>query len=191
MDGDLNTKFFHRCATSRKRKNQIIGLFNEDGRWCSSDEDLEGTILSYYGNLFSSAQPSNIAETVNSLPCIISADMNEALTKQLTLEEIYLALKQMHPSKSPGLDGFSPIFYQRFWPLVWDDVVNAVRCFSESDTKMRQKHCTHVALIPKVKIPENMTQLRPISLCNVLYKIGSKALANRLKPLLQHFISPF
>lgn len=70
-------------------------------------------------------------------------------------------------------------------------MVGAVCCFLESDGKLQQLNCTHVALIPKVKIPKNMTQLRLISLCNVLYKIGSKVLANKIKPLLKQFISPF
>lgn len=117
--------------------------------------------------------------------------MNLELTKALSANEIYSALKQMHPSKAPGPDGFSPGFYQHFWPLVGDDVIGAVRCFLESDSKIQQLNNTHVTLIPKVKAPKNMSQLRPISLCNVLYKIGSKVLANRLKPLLHQFISPF
>ena len=97
---------------------------------------------------------------------------------------------QIRPSKAPGPDGFSPGFFQRFWNLVGDDVVKAILCFLKSDMKLQSLNRTHVVLIPKVKNPQSMSQLRPISLCNVLYKIGSKALANRLKPLLQQFISP-
>jgi hypothetical protein len=36
---------------------------------------------------------------------------------------------------------------------------------------------TTVILIPKVDCPESITQYRPISLCNVIYKIISKMLA--------------
>ena len=49
---------------------------------------------------------------------------------------------------------------------------------------------THVALIPKVKRPTSVTEFRPISLCNVLYKIISKVLANRLKLILPQIIAP-
>lgn len=47
---------------------------------------------------------------------------------------------------------------------------------------------TNVALIPKTKNPSKMIDLRPISLCNVSYKLISKVLANRLKVILPDII---
>lgn len=44
-------------------------------------------------------------------------------------------------------------------------------------------------MVPKVKCPMNMTQLRPVSLCNVVYKILSKVLANRPCTVLPTIIS--
>lgn len=48
---------------------------------------------------------------------------------------------------------------------------------------------TLVCLIPKVKTPHTMADLRPISLCNVLMRILSKVLSNRLKPCIGSTVS--
>jgi hypothetical protein len=48
---------------------------------------------------------------------------------------------------------------------------------------------TSIVLIPKIDEPQGLKDYRPISLCNVLYKVISKCLVNRLRPLLGEVIS--
>ena len=49
-------------------------------------------------------------------------------------------------------------------------------------------HETHIVLIYKTKNPERVTDYRPISLCNVAYKLASKVVVNRLKMVLQDIV---
>lgn len=51
-------------------------------------------------------------------------------------------------------------------------------------------NATSIVLIPKIAKSTRLTHYRPISLCNVIYKVGSKCLVNRLRPLLDDLISP-
>ena len=68
--------------------------------------------------------------------------------------------------------------------MVGHDVTNAVLDYLNNGIMMPDINYTQIVLIPKIKSPEKMTNFRPISLCNVIYKIISKVIANRLKQIL-------
>lgn len=95
----------------------------------------------------------------------------------------------MHPDKSPGYDGLNPGFYQAYWSIVKDDVFTSCKSFLDTGELPNGINRTLVCLIPKVKQPQHMKDLRPISLCNVLFRILSKVMANRLKQCLPSLIS--
>jgi hypothetical protein len=91
----------------------------------------------------------------------------------------------MGPLKAPGPDGFPARFYQRHWETLRGDVVQAVRSFFADGTMPPGINDTAIVLIPKGNSPVEFKDFRPISLCNVIYKIISKCLVNRLRPFLE------
>ena len=71
-----------------------------------------------------------------------------------------------------------------------EDICQAILDTLESGILPPSLNLTNIALIPKIKNPTCVSEFRPISLCNVVYKIISKVLTNRLKKILAHIISP-
>ena len=116
--------------------------------------------------------------------------MQEYLSRDYSADEIKAALFQMGPTKAHGPDGMNALFYQKFWYIVGDDVITAMLDFLNSSLMLLEINYTHIVLIPKIKVPKKILDYRPISLYNVIYKIISKVLANRLKFILPYLISP-
>ena len=89
-----------------------------------------------------------------------------------------------------GPDGFAAGFYHNSWSTVGREVCEAVLNFLNSRIFYPAINHTFIALIPKKKTPTCVTDFRPINLCNVVYKLCEKVLANQLKVVLPHIISP-
>ena len=95
----------------------------------------------------------------------------------------------MAPLKALGPDGMPPLVYQHFWPTMQHDVTSAILSWLNSGILPKPINHTLITLVLKLDNPELVSDFRPISLCNVLYKIYSKVLANRLKKFLPSLIT--
>ncbi|XP_031097121.1 uncharacterized protein LOC116001379 [Ipomoea triloba] len=86
-------------------------------------------------------------------------------------------------------DGMNLGFYQHYWDVVGEDVSAFVLNCLHTCSFPADLNDTNVVLIPKKNIPESVADLKPIALCNVVYKVIAKMLANRMKHLLSGIIS--
>ena len=68
-------------------------------------------------------------------------------------EEVWKALIQMHPTKAPGPDDMSPMFYQQYWEIVGPEVIKCVLDSLNTGVLPCGINDTYICLIPKVKSP--------------------------------------
>jgi hypothetical protein len=187
--GDRNSKFFHTCANQKHRSSRISSIKDKNGELCTTKEGIEGAFVDYFNELFKSGENLVVDTCTEALDSRVTNAMNDKLLVVYTVEEISMALHQMPPLKSLGPDGFSSCFYQKNWATVHPEVCSAILHFLKTGVMDDSINNTHIALIPKTAKPSSVTKFRPISLCNVIYKLISKVLANRLKVVLpeNHF----
>lgn len=103
--------------------------------------------------------------------------------------EFFSNLFKASKTENPGSDGFPALFYQKFWKIVGKDISKLVLEILNNERDPSCLNHTFLALIPKVKCPEDFSQFRPISLCNVTMKIVTKTIANKLKLVFPDLIS--
>jgi hypothetical protein len=120
---------------------------------------------------------------------MISQEMNNDLCKEFTEEEISNTMFQIGPLKAPGPNGFPACFFQRNWEVLRKDVIAVVKNFFDTDVMPQGVNEMVIVLLPKKEDPEGLKDFKPISLCNVVYKVVSKCMVNRLCPLLHDIIS--
>ncbi|KAL5721690.1 hypothetical protein ACHQM5_005303 [Ranunculus cassubicifolius] len=185
-----NSRYFHLSTLGRRGRLNISRIKNNAGVWTEGEDNIKEIVVNHFKELFSTSEPEVKLHDLDIIPCVITDEDNNLLSRDVAIAEIKEALFSMDPHKAPGPDGFTPFFYQIFWDTIHLDLFKAIKSFMDSGHLLKEWNHTNIALIPKVTVPEAMGQFRPISLCNVSFRILSKVLANRIKPLLEKFISP-
>jgi len=131
----------------------------------------------------------DVSELQNLLPFRCSESDQELLTREVSAEEIQRVLFSMPKDKSPGPDGYTTEFYKATWATIGLEFILAVQSFFLKGFLPKGINSTILALIPKKLEAKEMKDYRPISCCNVIYKVISKIIANRLKVLLPEFVA--
>ncbi|KAG7585320.1 Reverse transcriptase domain [Arabidopsis thaliana x Arabidopsis arenosa] len=192
--GDQNTAFFHRMTQTHASKNAIKRLKTQAGVTITEISDIKSEAVSHFQQ-FLQARPANIEEVhddylADLLSFRCSATTAASLVREINAEEIKSVLFSMPSSKAPGPDGYPVEFYKSAWSIIGSDFIKAVQSFFIYGFMPRGVNATILSLIPKTTEPESIKDYRPIACCNMLYKVVSKILANRLKELLPSLIEP-
>ena len=163
-------------------------LKDDHDRWLSWDSGLQHLIVNCFKDLFS-LRSCNGEEIFSTAKRKVSDMQNYELLRLFEGYEIKDEIFSMHLDKSLGPDGMNLGFYQHFWDVVGEDITSTFLYYLNNHSIPFGLNLMSIVLIPKTKQPKRITDLKPITLFNVLYKIMAKAIANRLKHVLPSIIS--
>lgn len=187
--GDQNTKFFHAVTKNRRAQNRILSLIDGEGKEWYAEEDLGRVAEGHFRNLHSSEDMGITLPFWEEIPSIVTAAQNAKLMMSVTIEEIKEAVFDINPNKCPGPDGMTGHFFQQFWETMSSEITEMVTSFFTTGKLEEDINKTNICLIPKKLSAKSLDEFRPISLCNVAYKVVSKLLSKRLKKILPSIIT--
>ncbi|KAL0455531.1 UNVERIFIED_CONTAM: hypothetical protein Slati_0892300 [Sesamum latifolium] len=181
--GDQCTRVFFRRVAKRRAIKQIFQIQNE-GRM---------TITKHNERLLGGQRGSRFIDLCflrSWARYLLNEEDLAVLTKPVTAADVKMAFFEITEDKSPRPDGYSSGFFKAVWPIVGEEVTRAILDFFNNGKLLRQVNATLLVLIPKVQALTHVTDFGPISCCNVLYKVITKIIVQRLSSVLDRLISP-
>jgi hypothetical protein len=189
LEGDRNTKYFHRLAKIKSTTKSITSM--QIGETVVTDQStISEHIVDFYKKLFSTnsiLQESLLVEEV--IPSLVTNEINALLTMLPSHSKIKSAMFALNADSAPGPDGFGAYFYQHYWDIVHSDVISSVLEFFTTSWILPGFNSNIIALLPKVPEASSIDQYRPIAMANFKFKIISKIIADRLATIMPSLIS--
>ncbi|XP_019162015.1 PREDICTED: uncharacterized protein LOC109158583 [Ipomoea nil] len=190
QDGDKNTTFYHKATLIRRNRSRIT-MLKIDGEWISNPQIIKDHIANYFKCLFGRALDGSIETPTLMCGRSMSNRQSQYLNRYASLDEVRHAVFGMKQFGSPRPDGIQAAFYQQYWDTVGIPVTDFVNSCLSSGTIPVGMLEAYMTLIPKKDNPENAGDFRPITLLNVIFKIVSKVLVNRFRPIMKKLVGPF
>lgn len=192
VEGDRNIGFYHTSTLVYRRRNRISCMKDRAGNWIQGERKIAEFIRNGYFDLFTFSLRFNFWSTWD--PPFWHNCLNETEAENLIRlvfdENIVVGLWSLKAFKVPSPDGLHAWFFHRFWLLVGDSVQEEVKGIFASGKMPEYLNQTIITLVSKCINPESFNHYCPISLCNTIYKIVSKIIIARLRPLLPSLVSP-
>lgn len=189
LHGDGNKKVFHAAVKTSRARTMVTKLMDANGVAHRSEATKAQVAIHYFQDLFKSSNSEDYRDMLQGFSAKVTDRMNQSLTQTVTADEVKHAVFSIKGESAPGVDGMSGFFFQTYWDTVGEQLTKEVIGFFESGRMPTCWNYTHICLIPKKLNASLMSDLRPISLCTVMYKTISKILASRLQKFLPLIVS--
>ena len=184
--GEKPSKFFLNLENKNKINKTISEIKLDDNRIINDQHKILNELKNFYQNLYSKKEffyDEDYIPTLN-LTTLHETEKSD-LEKDITIKELDEALKALKNNKAPGLDGFSPEFFKKFWPELKHYFLQYVNDSHNKGTLTNSLLEGIITCLPKTGKERNLIKnWRPISLLNTTYKLISTCITNRLRPLL-------
>lgn len=177
---DQHTKNFHLSTIIRRRRNSIEFLKTTDGVWLNSREDIGNNMVEHFKQIYSSTNPQFPQDPQGKITPVITEEDNSLLCAIPDEQEIWEALKAIGSTKAPGPDRITALFFKHYWEIISAELIDSVRSFFISGFILKRINHTNITLISKSDNACMVGHYRPISLCNVTYKMISKILTHEI-----------
>ncbi|KAK2656224.1 hypothetical protein Ddye_009276 [Dipteronia dyeriana] len=174
--GDQNTSFFHAKASTRKAPNKIYGLIDGAGHWT----EVRGE---------SNPKQDCINVVLEGVQSKLPVQLSRMLEGNFSALDVRKTDFDMSPLKAPSKNGLLAVFYQKSWDHIRMSITTCCLDVLNNSGSVKGFNSTVITLIPKIQSPKLVSNYRPISLCNVLYKVIAKVIANRFRNVLRGVIS--
>ena len=193
--GEKPTKYFFNLERRNYNHKTIRELKYPDGTLVTKEDEILKEIEIFYNDLYTSSTSVENALFQSFIANLEIPKLEDSVSSELegeiTLRECKDILCTFSSGKSPGEDGFTWEFYNCFFDLLGQDLVD---CFNASyragEMSLSQRRGV-ITLIPKEDSDlSTLANWRPITLLNLDYKIASKIIAGRLEKVLALLINP-
>ncbi|KAL0295589.1 UNVERIFIED_CONTAM: hypothetical protein Sangu_3194100 [Sesamum angustifolium] len=192
--GDQSSKVFFRKINASRVKQRVFQIKTVGGNLLTAQQDVTQEFISYFQNLLGGTSQNrglNLEFLRSELKHSVTTTEASLLVAPVTQAEVKEAFFDIDVESAPGPDGYTAAFYRTAWPVVGQAVFQAVGEFFRTGNLLKQINTTLIVLIPKVNLPIFVSDYRPISCCNVLYKAITKILVKRMQRVLPLLIDYF
>ncbi|KAL0439838.1 UNVERIFIED_CONTAM: hypothetical protein Slati_2466800 [Sesamum latifolium] len=163
--GDQCSRIFFHMVAKRRSSKWVFQITDSNGQVLTSQPAVTNEFITFYQTLLGGSQCDRSIDLRYLRPWahhILSEEETRSLLLPVTTDEIKQAVFDIDETKAPGPDGYSSGFFKAAWPIVGREVNN----------------------------PTVVAEFWPISCCNVLYKVITKILVQRMRGILDKLISP-
>ena len=192
--GEKPSKYFFNLENRNFINKTMTKLIENDGTEVTETKEVLKCQRKFYENLYNEnlidADDVPITEIIGENENKLTIEESEKLEGDIKIDELSNALKNMKNEKSPGLDGFTVEFYKFFWVDLKYFILRSLNYGYHTGTLSVTQKQGLITCLPKPnKSRHYLKNWRPISLLNVIYKLASSVIANRLKLTLDKLIN--